>query len=462
MKILRNLVCNIWSGCRLAFFLPLYRQAFRFGTQQVAVLIAAAFVLILGLDYLVTPAPRVFLTYGIAQFLSVYLILLVLGLLLEERASGAFGRGTFLVPLMACVIPVFIAYLFAAVIANRLQHEIPWFVEAAFLLWVFLAAARAFCIGGGLTLARAKAFASPLVLGLVVILWVLPFWGFWYHDPQQAASETPFRPSIAVEDSYYAQAGLVENALAKLAPQRPGVVDLYFVGFGSYGAEDVFMKEVRAAREIVEAEFDGAGRSVGLINNYETHDEVPLANSHNLRQVLEGVGKVLDPAEDVLFLFLTSHGSADHWLSVRMDHMGFTDIGTQELAEILADSGIENQVILVSACYSGGFMDDLKGPQRLVMTAAAGDKTSFGCGNLREWTYFGQAFFDQALRETTDFQAAFHQAREQVASWEDEEDLVPSDPQIEVGAEILPVLGALQERLQRENLALDETPIDAD
>ena len=36
---------------------------------------------------------------------------------------------------------------------------------------------------------------------------------------------------------------LIESALTKLAPQRPGVPDLYVVGFGGDSAEDVFRNE---------------------------------------------------------------------------------------------------------------------------------------------------------------------------------------------------------------------------
>jgi hypothetical protein len=112
-------------------------------------------------------------------------------------------------------------------------------------------------------------------------------------------------------------------------------------------------------------------------------------------------------------------------------------------------------VVLVSACYSGGFVEPLSGPNVLVMTAAASDRTSFGCSNTRDWTYFGQAYFAEALQSETSFVEAFNSASAIVSAWEERDDLPPSEPQISIGADILPVLTAFEERLKRQQPALD-------
>ena len=65
---------------------------------------------------------------------------------------------------------------------------------------------------------------------------------------------------------------------------------------------------------------------------------------------------------------------------------------------MLDDAGIRNRVIVVSSCYSGTFVDALRDDDTLVMTASAKDRNSFGCSNEADFTYFGKAYFDEALR----------------------------------------------------------------
>jgi hypothetical protein len=454
MKTVTDLWGNLRAGAKLALFLPLRREAFRAGLGAIAPLVAVTALGLIWMDFTLTEAPRSLYEYGVAQFLAVNLVLLVVGLALEGRAAGPWGRGGFLVPFMAALPLIWIVYLIWHMIAQWGHPELTWPVEWAFALWFFFVAVRAWRIGCGFGLARAKAFAVPLVAGLAAASWLLPFWGFWHHNPITEASSQN-RPRISIENTYYAQTGLVRRALAGLAEQRPGVVDLYFVGFGSHGAQDVFMKEVQAAQAIFEQRFDAANRSVAMINNSQTLKALPLANLHNLRRVLAGLAKVMDTQEDLLFLFLTSHGGPDHSLSVRYGRLGLNHLTNHQLAEILAESGIQNRVVLVSACYSGGFIQPLSGPSVLVMTAAASDRTSFGCSNTRDWTYFGQAYFAEALQSETSLVEAFYAASAIVSGWEERDDLPPSEPQISVGADILPVLAAFEERLKRQQPAMD-------
>jgi hypothetical protein len=77
----------------------------------------------------------------------------------------------------------------------------------------------------------------------------------------------------------------------------------------------------------------------------------------------------------------------------------------------------------------------------VVITAAAPDRTSFGCEPGRDFTYFGQAFFRDALAKTRSFTKAFDLAKEIVTQQEAAEKLTPSMPQIWVG-------GAIAERLR--------------
>jgi hypothetical protein len=93
-------------------------------------------------------------------------------------------------------------------------------------------------------------------------------------------------------------------------------------------------------------------------------------------------------------------------------------------------------VIVVSACYAGGYIEPLRDANSIVITAAAADRTSFGCETGRDFTYFGEAYFRDALARTRSFTDAFELAKAAVAKKEAEEHLTPSSPQIWVGPAI--------------------------
>jgi len=106
----------------------------------------------------------------------------------------------------------------------------------------------------------------------------------------------------------------------------------------------------------------------------------------------------------------------------------------QVLRTALDDAGIQWRVIVVSACYAGGFIDALKDERTIVVAAAGPDKKSFGCSQEAEWTYFGKAFFDEALRDQPRLTDAFARAREAVAAREQKDKVESrSDPQIAEG-----------------------------
>jgi ABC-type branched-subunit amino acid transport system substrate-binding protein len=119
------------------------------------------------------------------------------------------------------------------------------------------------------------------------------------------------------------------------------------------------------------------------------------------------------------------------------------------LRKLLDDSAIKHRVIVISACYSGGFIDGLKDDNNLVITAAAADKNSFGCDNESDFTYFGKAYFDEALRKTWSFTEAFEIAKPMIAAREKEQDYTPSEPQMALGRNIAPVLEALVKERQQ-------------
>jgi hypothetical protein len=255
----------------------------------------------------------------------------------------------------------------------------------------------------------------------------------------------------AYADSYrntepllFSQHDRVEQALAAIAPNSSGVAEVFFVGFAGDGNEKVFPEEIKFAAQTVAQRYGTGARSVLLLNDVRDTDAAPLATTSTLRYALRGVAQKM-ATDDILFLALSSHGSHDWTLSVANGSLPLPDLSPDELATALAEAGIKWRVIVVSACYAGGFIDTLKDPFTIVLAAAAPDRTSFGCSNERDLTYFGEAFYRDALPAATSLRGAFATATQRVLDRETAEGIARrSEPTAFFGEEIERKLAALE------------------
>jgi Peptidase C13 family len=235
------------------------------------------------------------------------------------------------------------------------------------------------------------------------------------------------------EQVLYSQPRMVREALAKLAPRVAGKPNLYLVTFAGDGGEDVFRNEAEYASQLFAGRFGATAHTVVLENNPDSLATHPLASWSNLEDTLDGLGKVMQPDQDILMLYVTSHGDQDHNLLVDIDPLPLDQIGATDLRGILAKHPFKWKVVVVNACYSGGFVPPLHGPGTLVLTAARTDRSSFGCGSDSDITYFGRAWLVDALNQTPDFVAAFKQASGEIKQWEQRDKLTASEPQIDIG-----------------------------
>jgi hypothetical protein len=222
----------------------------------------------------------------------------------------------------------------------------------------------------------------------------------------------------------------------RLEPQRPGEVDVYVLSFGLWGPQSVFESEAKGAARILEAQFGAKGRTIVRFNTKRRSGATPPA----LLAAAQAAGKALDPAEDVLVMVLTSHGAPEGiGLVAGKQTLLMTP---DDVRHLLDQTGAQHRAVIVSACYSGVFADALADERTLVITAAAADKPSFGCQDGATWTYFGDAFFNRALRGEPRLDAAFEKARALVTAREKREGFDPSNPQIAGGARVLERLNA--------------------
>ena len=235
------------------------------------------------------------------------------------------------------------------------------------------------------------------------------------------------------QDPVDAQRQLVNAQIARFPQDANATSRVFFVGFASYGEERVFAEEIKLAARRVGEIYGSAARSVLLINDRRDVKTYPLASVSSLRYTLKALSTAMNRDDDVLFLALSSHGSPDATIEVSNEGMTPQPLSAQTLAELLADSGIRWKVIVVSACFSGTFIKPLADDHTIVITAAAKNRSSFGCSDTRELTYFGEAFYREALPSSTDLRAAFDTAREEIRLREKAEGFKPSKPQASFG-----------------------------
>jgi tetratricopeptide (TPR) repeat protein len=203
--------------------------------------------------------------------------------------------------------------------------------------------------------------------------------------------------------------------------------------FGLDGDQSVFESEATKAAKIVAERFGSS--SVTVRSNTKHRED---ANAETVASTLQSVAGTMDANNDVLFVILTSHGS-QAGIEVKAGSHEET-LSPLQLVNALNNTPARYRVVVISACYSGVFVRPLADPNTLVITAADADHSSFGCRNGNEWTYFGDAFFNAALRHTGDLRAAFDEAKSIVRKRERQKHLVASNPQISGGENVVHML----------------------
>lgn len=437
---LANLLRNLAAGLRLALFLRVSRLAFRIDVTQLLLLFVVSAALDFGIDWIRYGPDAYFSWYGAgSEVFGAGMLLLtaaLLALLLHEAA-------------LAVAVPLLVL---AGYPLLQILHAIPYAVYDARPTWeAFWSAWHWLLLGWLLALSvRAVAIAlavGPVRIGVRAILggllllapiwlapWIMPTEP-WWKQPAIHGGADPRYPSPASEPVLAAQRELLDDALSNLDDERPNVADLYFVGFAGDAREDVFRKDVIAARQVMDERWGTDGRSIALINNPRTLLETPTATVTNLRETLNEIGAAINPDEDVVMVYLASHGNREHVLETALPPLELAPLTAPALRGLLDEAGIKWRIVVVSACYSGGFIDALKDDYTLVLTASEADRTSFGCGHRSDATFFGEALFGYGLNKADSLLEAFASARARVAERERAGGFrPPSNPQVFVGS----------------------------
>ena len=241
--------------------------------------------------------------------------------------------------------------------------------------------------------------------------------GLWHKGRLDDAADRE-RFALNVETALYRQRPLLDAAIAGLEPSQRGRINLYLLAIAGDGSQEVFRREVEFVRNQFDRDFGTRGRSLALINSRNTVDAAPMATVTSIREAIKGIAARMDRDNDILFIFMTSHGAKDHEFVLNQNAMNLRGLKPKELAGMLDATRIRWRVVLVSACYSGGFVEPLKSDSTMVITAARADRASFGCADENDFTYFGRAYFKEALPKSESFFDAFGKAQALVDEWE--------------------------------------------
>ncbi|MEO0462037.1 MAG: C13 family peptidase [Pseudomonadota bacterium] len=240
----------------------------------------------------------------------------------------------------------------------------------------------------------------------------------------------------------------LDRALGTIKRHKPGTVDAFVVTV-ALDSDPVFAREAREAGRVLSRRYNAEGRTLVLAGPDGTRDDLPQGSIEALIVSLAHIAEQMDGDEDVLVLYSTSHG-LDLGLAYHYGDTGYGVLSPARFKTVLEELGIMRRVLLLSACFSGVFVEPLSSPDTAILTAAASNRTSFGCQAENDWTFFGDALINNALRQPQPLKDAGAQAASLVAGWESDKRLLASLPQIQIGADVAGWLGPLETRMPKD------------
>ena len=153
------------------------------------------------------------------------------------------------------------------------------------------------------------------------------------------------------------------------------------------------------------------------------------------KAIYEALVQLTPQTPDGCLIYLSSHGAPQ---GILVDK---TILPPALLGAILDRTcGQRPTVVVISACYSGVFIPQLAQPNRMILTAARGDRTSFGCGEANKYPFFDECFL-QSMPQARDFPSLAREVQTCVAIREKKEGMTPpSEPQAWIGPQLRPML----------------------
>jgi hypothetical protein len=438
----RALRTNLYTGLRALLLRRVPRQDIVPTFDQIVALLVIALATWTLVDWINAGPGAIFRSWGLSDLLA--------WLMLSFWVTAAMARAHSRVADTRSLMTVVLAAVPTAILIVWALAYVPFIADSETTrAWVTVAATVLIGMGslraafGRITWRTTAAFAlSVLAMGVINGQLYMDA-TLWQDPPSEEEVASPAWDRDAAESLLFDEKARVSSAVEQLAPERPGVSDVFYVGFGGDGSQRVFRREALFGKRVFGERMGSGDRSLVLINDEDDTATYPLATLSGLRHALFDVGARMDTEEDILVLLLTSHGGKTSGIQVDNGMLPLNNIDPASLRDALDAAGIKWRVVIVSACYAGTFIEPLENDTTLIVTAADAEHTSFGCADERDLTYFGEAFLRDALPKAPSLESAFETARKAIAQRENTENLTSSNPQISVGAAIRKKLATL-------------------
>lgn len=258
------------------------------------------------------------------------------------------------------------------------------------------------------------------------------------------------------EHVIYNQLDLLDESIHQLKENDPLSIEFYSLVVAGDGTQEVFRRESTYLKNTFLSEMPL--QTIYLTNSRRNVDEAPIATVTSIKKSLMALSRVMDKDNDILFVYLTSHGR-ENKISLQHEGISLEGIQAENFSKMLDQTNIKWKVIILSACYSGSFIDELSNDHTLIITSAAHDKTSFGCSDNNQFTYFGEAFFKESLPTSYSFIEAFEKSKILISQWEKEQEYEESLPQIHKPKALLEQL-MLWEKAHLLGRGISSSPVD--
>ncbi len=244
----------------------------------------------------------------------------------------------------------------------------------------------------------------------------------------------------------FAQADVRSRAAAVPAGVL-GQTEIFVISLAGDGKQWLFSREAELAIAQFDARYASGPRSLLLANTPAPDLNAPIGSRQTVETAIAVMAEKMNRDEDILMLYLTSHGWKDGTIALSNGFQDLPPLSARDVDGWLRRAGISRSVIVVSACYAGSWASALADPGRIILMAARLDRSSFGCSDDRELTFFGEALFARSMSKGEALLPAFEKARVLIADWEAQGKLDPSQPQKSLGAALLPVWQKLEAQL---------------
>ena len=220
----------------------------------------------------------------------------------------------------------------------------------------------------------------------------------------------------------------VAEAPAPLPPPR-----LIFAGFALHSQAKAFRNDVLAAEKLAR-QMDPNALILKLANPARDQpSDWPQATLENFELVMTKMAEVARP-QDRVMLLISTHSNPGT-LNINIAGKNTAPITARGLSDALAPLAKTPTLVVLSACYSGAFLEPLRAPNRVVLTATDVHKASFKCQYPGEYTFFADALFNQAGAEQLSITQWMGAAQKSIQAQEKRKRLAASAPKMFVGEE---------------------------